>query len=591
MKFKRTHTCADLRAADVGTEVVLQGWVDNMRDHGGVIFIDLGDRYGTTQIVIDPDLTKEGHELANSFRNQFVISVKGEVKARPDGQANPKMETGEVEIYVKDVELLNKSVTPPYDIHGADKVNEEIRLKNRFFDLRARKLRDNMIFRDRATSIIRNFFHENDFVDVETPILTKATPEGARDYVVPSRVHQGQFFALPQSPQLFKQSLMISGFDRYIQIARCFRDEDLRADRQPEFTQVDMEMSFVDREDVMGIIEGLFSRLFKEMMGLDIPAQFPRLTYKEAMDKYGNDRPDLRFGLEINDLGDIFANTEFGVFKNVLASGGLVRGINLKGAAEKLSRRDLDEMTPFVKQFKAKGVAWIRMNEDGPQSPIIKFLSDEEQRSLYEFMGAETGDILIFVADTKKVCLQSLSELRLLMGEKLGLIDENEFNFSWVIDFPMFEKNAAGEPTPSHHPFTAPVAEHLDTMEEDPFAVLTNAYDVILNGIEVGGGSVRIHDQDVQKRVFAMLGIDEAEAADKFGFLLDALQAGAPPHAGLALGLDRLIMLMLKLDSIRDVIAFPKTQKATCLMTEAPGSIPEAQMEELALESTVEDEA
>ncbi len=590
MKFKRTHTCAGLSLEDVGKEVVIQGWVDNMRDHGGVIFIDLGDRYGTTQIVFDPDLTKEGHELANSFRNQYVISVKGKVEKRPDGQANEKMSTGDIELYASEVELLNKSVTPPYDLQSIDKINEEVRLKNRFFDLRSRKLRDNMIFRDKATAIIRNFFHENDFIDVETPILTKATPEGARDYVVPSRVHQGQFFALPQSPQLFKQSLMISGFDRYIQIARCFRDEDLRADRQPEFTQVDLEMSFVDREDVMEIIESLFRRLFKEMMGIDLPEKFPRLTYQEAMQKYGNDRPDLRFGLEIVDLGDIFKNTEFGVFKNVLGSGGLVRGINLKGASPKLSRRDLDDMTPFAKQFKAKGVAWIRMNEDGPQSPIIKFFSDEEQKSLYETMNAETDDVLIFVADTKKVCLQSLSELRLLMGDKLGLINENEFNFSWVIDFPMFDKSATGEPTPCHHPFTAPIDEHTDKMEEDPFAVLTNAYDIILNGVEVGGGSVRIHNQDVQKRVFKMLGISNEEAADKFGFLLDALQAGAPPHAGLALGLDRLIMLMLKLDSIRDVIAFPKTQKATCLMTEAPGSIPESQMEELALESTVEDE-
>ncbi len=445
-----------------------------------------------------------------------------------------------------------------------------------------------MIFRSRVTNIIRNFFTDNEFIEVETPILTKATPEGARDYLVPSRVNEGKFFALPQSPQLFKQSLMISGFDKYFQIARCFRDEDLRADRQPEFTQVDVEMAFVDQDDVMGVIENLFKVLLKEVFDKDLKLPLPRMTYETAMREYGKDAPDLRFGLKIVDLSDVFKDSGFGVFANAIADGGFVRAINIKNGIASLSRKDLDDMTPFVKTFKAKGAAWIKVNEDGPQSPIVKFFKGDEVDALYKKMGAETGDIIVFIADKEPVVCQSLAALRLHFGKKLNLIDEDELNLSWVVDFPMFEKDGEGNPTPTHHPFTAPIPEDEDKLDNDVYAAKSNAYDIILNGTEAGGGSIRIHDNKMQQKIFTILGIDEEEAKEKFGFLLDALQYGAPPHGGLALGLDRIIMLFLKAESIRDVIAFPKTQKATCLMTDAPGDVSDEQLEELFIESTAE---
>ncbi len=590
MKLKRTHTCGELSKTDSGETVVLSGWVENYRDHGGVEFIDLNDRWGLTQIVFDPEISGKAHEQAQHLRSQDVISVKGTVRPRPEGMANKNLATGDIEVYVTEFELLNKSKTPPFDVNHAENVNQETRLKYRYLELRNPELRNNLIFRSNVTNAIRDFFVKNDFVEIETPILTKATPEGARDYLVPSRVNSGRFYALPQSPQLFKQALMISGFDKYFQIAKCFRDEDLRADRQPEFTQVDLEMSFVDQEDVINIVEKLFARLLKEFFNRDLQLPLPRMTYDQAMLEYGKDAPDLRFGLKIIELSDVFADSGFGVFANAVKNGGCVRAINLKGAASKLSRKDLDDMTPFAKTFRAKGVAWIKMNEGGPQSPIVKFFKEEETRTLFQKTGAETGDVLIFVADTESVVRQSLGALREFFGKKLGLIDENELNLSWVVDFPMFEKDQDGNPTPTHHPFTAPKPEDIDKLDTDIFSVKSNAYDIVLNGTEAGGGSIRIHDNAMQRKIFSILGIDEEQAKEKFGFLLDALQYGAPPHGGLALGLDRLIMLFLKTESIRDVIAFPKTQKATCLMTDAPGTVDHEQLEELSIDVTVEDD-
>jgi len=588
VKIKRTHNCGEMRKEQAGQSISLSGWVENYRDHGGVTFIDLTDRWGLTQIVFDPTVSGEAHKIAQHLRSQDVIAITGKVSARPEGMANTRLDTGGIEVYVTELEVFNKSKTPPFDIHHAEDVNQESRLKYRFLDLRGHRLQQNMIFRSKVTNIIRNFFTNNEFVEIETPILTKATPEGARDYLVPSRVNEGKFYALPQSPQLFKQSLMISGFDRYFQIARCFRDEDLRADRQPEFTQVDVEMAFVDQDDVMEVFERLFKVLFKEVFNKDLQLPIPRMTYEAAMLEYGKDAPDLRFSLKIVELSDIFKDSGFGVFAGAIADGGFVRAINIKNGTASLSRKDLDEMTPFVKTYRAKGAAWIKVNEDGPQSPIVKFFKEGEIEALYKKMGAETGDILVFVADKESVVCQSLAALRLHFGKKLNLIDENELNLSWVVDFPMFEKDGEGNPTPTHHPFTAPISEDEDKLDGDLFDAKSNAYDIVLNGTEAGGGSIRIHDNKMQQKIFSILGIDEEEAEEKFGFLLDALQYGAPPHGGLALGLDRIIMLFLKAESIRDVIAFPKTQKATCLMTDAPGVVSDEQLEELFIESTAE---
>ncbi|MFO7850114.1 MAG: aspartate--tRNA ligase [Spirochaetia bacterium] len=591
MKLERTHTCGELVIENLGNEIALNGWVENYRDHGGVAFIDLFDRWGTTQVVFDPQVAPDAHSLAHTLRSQDVIAVKGEVRARPEGTENPNITTGDIEVYVRDFEMLNPSLTPPFDIQRAQQVNLGTRLKYRYLDLRNRELQKSMIFRSRVTHLIRSFFIDKEFVEIETPILTRSTPEGARDFLVPSRINQGRFYALPQSPQLFKQSLMVSGFDRYFQIARCFRDEDLRADRQPEFTQVDLEMSFVNRDSIMKVLEELFKYLFKELLDKDLSLPIPRMSYQEAMRRYGTDTPDLRFGLEIEEVTDIFTESDFTVFKNAVTSGGCIRAVNIKGKSEELSKKELDDMTPFVKPFGGKGVAWIRMTEEGPQSPICKFFSQEESETLYRRMEAEPGDVLIFAADTEKIVCDALGALRNFFGKKLGLIDENIFSLSWIIDFPLFEKNEKGEPAPTHHPFTAPKPEDIDKLDEDLFAVRSNAYDLVLNGNEIGGGSIRIHNMETQQKIFSLLRIDEEQAQEKFGFLLEALQYGAPPHGGLALGLDRVIMLFLGKDTIRDVIAFPKTQHGHCPMTSSPNRVDEEQLEELGIELLdIEDE-
>ncbi len=593
MKLKRTHNCGELRSENIGETVTLNGWVGSCRDHGGVTFIDLYDRWGLTQIVFDPEYSQETHKIAHTLRGQYVVAVKGDVKPRPEGMANPNIETGEVDVYVSEFELLNSSKTPPFDILHAGSVHAETKLKYRYLDLRSPEMQQRLIFRARATHMIRNFFMDNEFVEIETPILGRATPEGARDYLVPSRVNQGKFYALPQSPQLYKQSLMVSGFDRYFQIARCFRDEDLRAERQPEFTQVDLEMSFVSSDDVITLLEKLFVKLMKEMKDIDIKIPMTSITYQDAMLKYGSDAPDLRFGFEITDITDVFQNTGFGVFKNAVKNDGCIRAINLKGYSKQLSRKDLDELTPFVKPMRGKGVAWIRMNEEGPQSPIIKFFSEAEAENLYKMMDAEAGDVIILLADTEKIVSQCLAAIRGRFAKKFDLIKENDFAFTWVVDFPLFEADDDGNPTPTHHPFTSPKPEDmhlLDGSKEDLLKIKSDAYDIVLNGSEIGGGSIRIHDHKVQEKIFRILGIDEEEAKEKFGFLLDALQYGAPPHGGVALGLDRVIMILLGTDAIRDVIAFPKTQKATCLMTDAPGTVDEEQLDELALEISLFDD-
>ncbi len=559
------------------------GWVQRRRDHGGLIFIDLRDREGVLQLALDPDRDLESHKKAAQVRNEFVVAVKGKVSPRPEGTVNPKMKTGEIEIEVSELKILNRSETPPFMLDEYSDVAENIRLKYRYLDLRRTSVQENLMLRHRVSRTVRSYLDEHGFLDIETPVLTKSTPEGARDYLVPSRVNNGQFFALPQSPQLFKQLLMVSGFDRYAQIVKCFRDEDLRADRQPEFTQIDCEMSFVDRDDVMTIMEGMISRVFKEGIGVEIPESLPRITYAEALDKYGVDNPDLRFGLELIELTEIVKGCGFKVFAEVANNGGLVKAINVKGAAT-FSRKELDDLTAFAGIYGAKGMAWVKVNADGWQSPIAKFFTPEELKSIEQAMGAEEGDLLLFIADSFKIANESLGRLRQHLGQKLGLAKKDDYSFVWVTDFPLFEWSEEEQRHFAvHHPFTAPLDEDVPLLATDPGKARAQAYDLVLNGSEIGGGSIRIHDQSVQKAMFGLLGIDEDEAREKFGFLLDALSFGAPPHGGIAFGLDRLVMILAGTDSIRDVIAFPKTQKATCLLSEAPGGVSEKQLQELGI--------
>ncbi|WP_022666069.1 aspartate--tRNA ligase [Desulfospira joergensenii] len=582
-KMKRTHFCSELRAEDVDREVILMGWVQHRRDHGGVVFVDLRDREGITQVVFNPTISPEVHEKAQEIRNEYVLGVRGKVAARPADMLNPNMDTGAIEILVQELKIFSRAKTPAFQIEDHVEASENIRLKYRHLDLRRTQLKNNILARHKATMAVRNYLDNKGFIDIETPFLTKSTPEGARDYLVPSRVNQGQFYALPQSPQLFKQMLMIAGFDRYYQIVKCFRDEDLRADRQPEFTQIDMELSFVDEDQIMEIAEGLITGIFKNVLGLDLAPPFPRLTYDEAMERFGLDRPDLRFGLELCNVSDIVKDANFKVFASVVKNGGLVKAVNAKGCAS-FTRREIDELTEFAAVYRAKGLAWIKIKEDQWQSPIAKFFTDDEKEALRQRLDLEPGDIVFFVADQPKITNEALGQLRNELARRLGLISDDEFCFTWVTDFPLLDYDENEKRYQAlHHPFTSPNEEDIDKLETSPLEVKSRAYDLVLNGIEIGGGSIRIHDTQLQQKVLGCLGIDEAEAREKFGFLLEALESGAPPHGGIAFGLDRLIMILCKEDSIRNVIAFPKTQKATCLLTEAPSEAGVAQLQELAI--------
>ena len=581
--WKRTHRCGEPTAAMIGHEICVMGWVQRRRDHGGLIFIDLRDREGIVQLALDPDRDAASHQKAELVRNEFVVAARGRVSARPEGTINPRMKTGEVEIEVSELLILNRSETPPFMIDEFTEVAENIRLKYRYLDLRRPALQRNLMMRHLVARTVRTYLDSQGFLEVETPVLTKSTPEGARDYLVPSRVNVGNFYALPQSPQLFKQLLMVSGFDRYFQIVKCFRDEDLRADRQPEFTQIDCEMSFVNRDDVIGTMEGLIAAIFKEAIGLDVTLPMPRLTYAEALRRFGVDNPDMRFDLELVDLTTEVAGSQFKVFADVAAAGGLVKALNVKGGAD-FSRKDLDGFTDFVKIYGAKGLAWVKVTDEGWQSPIAKFFNAEELATLNKALASEVGDLLLFVADTAAVTNESLGRLRGHLGQRLGLASKDEYRFVWVTDFPLLEWDAeAKRHVAVHHPFTSPLEEDIPLLDSDPGRARAQAYDLVLNGSEVGGGSVRIHDQAVQSRLFELLGIGEEEAQMKFGFLLDALSYGAPPHGGIAFGLDRLMMILTGADSIRDVIAFPKTQKATCMLSDAPNEVDEKQLVELGI--------
>lgn len=582
--MKRTHFCDALRKEDIGKEVTLMGWVLRRRDHGGVIFIDLRDRRGITQIVFNPENNSEVHEKAHSVRSEWVLAVKGTVIARPGEMANSKLDTGDIEIMVDELTILNTSETPPFPLDEDTEVSDNLRLQYRYMDLRRPEMAKNLMLRHKGVQAIRTYLDENDFLDIETPMLTRSTPEGARDYLVPSRVNAGKFYALPQSPQLFKQLLMIAGMDRYYQIVKCFRDEDLRADRQPEFTQIDMELSFVDEEDIIKVNEGLIATVFEKTLGLELTPPFNRITYHESMDRFGCDRPDIRFGMELVNLTEIAKTCSFKVFRSIAEEGGTVRAINAKGCGT-FSRKEIDGLTDYAVKFGAKGLAYVKMKADGEwQSPIAKFFSEEERAAITKTLEAEEGDILFFGADSEKVVFQVLGEVRLELARRLDLLNKEEFNFVWVTDFPLMEYDEKEDRYQAlHHPFTAPREEDLHLLDTAPDKALSRAYDLVLNGTEIGGGSIRIHQKDVQAKVLKALGIDEEEADEKFGFLLRALELGAPPHGGLAFGLDRLMMIITGSDSIRNVIAFPKTQKATCPLTEAPASVARKQLTELYL--------
>ncbi|SBS31912.1 Aspartate--tRNA ligase [Marinomonas aquimarina] len=580
----RSHYCGELTAKNISEEVTLSGWVHRRRDHGGVIFLDLRDREGLTQVVFDPDRA-ESFALADSCRSEFVVQIKGLVRARPEGTVNPNMVTGEIEVLGHELEILNRAATPPFQLDDHQTVGEDIRLKNRFLDLRRPEIQQKLRFRSKVTSVLRSYLDENGFLDIETPILTRATPEGARDYLVPSRTHQGSFFALPQSPQLFKQLLMVSGFDRYYQIAKCFRDEDLRADRQPEFTQIDLETSFLGQEEIMSLTEGMITNLFKELKGVDL-GTFPRMPFAEAMEKYGSDKPDLRIPLTIETVSDLMTEVDFKVFSGPAADPkGRVAALKVPGG-NSLTRKQIDEYTKFVGIYGAKGLAYIKVNdksdlEEGLQSPIVKFLPVDVRQALLDRVEAQDGDLIFFGADQTHVVNEALGALRCKLGADLDLYT-CEWAPLWVVDFPMFEETSDGGITAIHHPFTAPSCSPGE-LQANPLTALSQAYDMVLNGTELGGGSIRIHQAEMQQTVFELLNISAEEQEEKFGFLLDALKFGAPPHGGLAFGLDRLVMLMTGSASIRDVIAFPKTQSATCLLTQAPGEVNEKQLKELSI--------
>ncbi|SHH13972.1 aspartate--tRNA ligase [Tepidibacter thalassicus] len=578
--LKRTHYCGDLRENNIGEEVVLMGWVQKKRNLGGLVFVDLRDIRGICQIVFDNDISEEAFEKAEKLGSEYVIAIKGKVFERQS--KNPNIPTGDIEVFANEIKILNKSQTPPIYIKDDDEVSENLRLKYRYLDLRKPSMQKNLILRHKVANIVRNYLSENNFLEIETPFLTKPTPEGARDYLVPSRVNEGKFYALPQSPQIFKQLLMVSGMDRYFQIVKCFRDEDLRADRQPEFTQIDCEMSFVEMDDIIDIMEKMIQRIFKEVLNIDISVPFPRMPYKEAMERYGSDKPDIRFGFELKNISDIVKDCEFKVFSSTVENGGSVRGINVKGYADKFTRKNITSLEEYVKTYGAKGLAWIKVTNEGVTSPIAKFFSEEKMNQILDKMEAKEGDLLLFVADKDKVVFDSLGNLRNEVAKRLEILDKNEFKFLWVTEFPLFEYDEEeNRYVAMHHPFTSPVDEDIEKLENDKENVRAKAYDIVLNGFEIGGGSIRIHNEEVQKKMFKALGFSEEEAYDKFGFLLDAFKYGTPPHGGIAFGFDRLIMLLAGEDNIRQVIAFPKTQNASCPMTNAPAIADEKQLEEL----------
>ena len=589
--LKRTHYCGDLRIANVGEEVVLNGWVQKKRNLGGLVFVDLRDIKGITQILFDTNVSEEAFNKAEKLGSEYVVAVKGIVRERQS--KNPNMATGDIEIEATQLRVLSKSQSPPIHIKDNDNVSEDLRLKYRFLDLRKPSMQNNLVLRSKVANIVRNYLSGNNFVEIETPFLIKPSPEGARDYLVPSRVNPGKFYALPQSPQLFKQLLMVSGMDRYFQIVKCFRDEDLRADRQPEFTQIDCEMSFVDEEDVMGMTEKMLQEIFKEVLDVDIQLPITRITYKEAMDRFGSDKPDTRFGLEFVNISDIVKECGFGVFANAASDEkGSVRGINVKGGAEAFSKKGMKKLEEHAKLYKAKGLAWIKITEAGIESPIAKFFSEEEMNAILAKMEAEAGDLLLFIADKNAIVYDALGQLRLEVARKLDLMDKNKYNLLWVTEFPLFEKDEeTGRMIAMHHPFTSPLDEDVEGLTaEDKTNLRAKAYDIVLNGYELGGGSVRISNADIQKKMFDAIGISDEEANDKFGYLLEAFKYGVPPHAGLAIGFDRLMMLLTGADNIREVIAFPKNQNAICPMTNAPGVADTEQLEELSIKLDVHDE-
>ena len=585
--LKRTHMCGELRLEDAGKDVVLNGWVAKARSLGSLVFVDIRDKSGITQVTFNEDIPEDLLERAKSLRSEYVIGVTGAVKAR--ASRNAKLPTGDVEVFANDLVIYSEADTPPIYIRDDDNVDENLRLKYRYLDLRKNKMQHNLTFRHKLTKLARDYFDENGFTEVETPMLIKPTPEGARDYLVPSRVNQGSFYALPQSPQMFKQLLMVSGADRYFQIVKCFRDEDLRADRQPEFTQIDLEMSFADSEDVMTMQEGFLKRVMKELKGVDLQIPFPRLTYAEAMERYGSDKPDTRFEIELNKLNDIFEGSEFKVFRDALAAGGDIRGISVPGGAAEFSRKKIDKLTEEAKHYGAKGLLWIKVEEAGYASSASKFLSTEELDKVRERCRSNVGDIIFIVSAATKVVFDTLGWLRRKIASQLGLLDDNKFNFLWVVDFPMFEEDEDGNLKAMHHPFTQPKLDELDKLDGDILSLNADAYDIVLNGVELGGGSIRIHDRQLQDKMFQILGLGEEERMEKFGFFIEAFKYGAPPHAGLAYGLDRMVMLLLGESSIREVIAFPKNANAECPVSGAPGKADKVQLEELGLAIVKED--
>ncbi len=588
--LKRTHMCGELRLADEGKEVVLNGWVAKARSLGSLVFVDIRDKSGITQVTFNEDLGDEILEKAKSLRSEYVIGVKGIVSER--SSKNDKLDTGDIEVFASDLVIYSEALTPPIYIKDDDNVDDKLRLKYRYLDLRKNKMQRNLTVRHKIAKLARDYFDENGFTEIETPILIKSTPEGARDYIVPSRVKNGSFYALPQSPQLFKQLLMVSGCDRYFQIAKCFRDEDLRADRQPEFTQIDLEMSFADEDTVIEIQEGFLKRVMKEIKGIDIETPFPRLTYAEAMERFGSDKPDTRFGIELVKLNDLFEGSSFEVFTKALSEGGDIRGICVPGGADKFARKKIDKLVDECKHYGAKGLVWIKYEADEIKSSVSKFFSQDDLKTVLDRFGANAGDIVFICSDKPKVVFDTLGFLRRRIAGELGMLDDNQFNFLWVVDFPMFEADDEGNIKAMHHPFTQPKLDELHKLDEgDILGLNANAYDIVLNGVELGGGSVRIHDRELQAKMFEVLGLTEDECQEKFGFLIEAFKYGAPPHAGLAYGLDRLVMLLLGEKSIREVIAFPKNQNAECPVCEAPAPVDEAQLKELGITISVEEES